>query len=216
MQHPLTAASRQATNMHTSSFTRSKIRSQTHAQTHALTQSKYLVTTLRLLLAATTFSTAIGTAVTAHAQSSGNATVAMTATVVQPLQVTALRSLDFGTVFVGATKTITSTSPTAGQIDIKGQSGALLSVTITMPTSLMLGSTGTGLVTNNWTYSTSISPSPTTFPGGTATPVTLALPNTGGSPHFTLNIGATVSASVNQPSGDYTGSGQVTVAYTDL
>jgi len=152
----------------------------------------------------------------ARAQSSGSATVAMTAQVVQPLTVSASRPLDFGSVFVGNNKTIAPSAATAGQVDIKGQSNANISVTLTMPTMLMLGNTGTGLTLNNWNYSTSLAPTPVSFPGQSSTPIAMTLPTSASYGRITLNIGATASAAAGQTPGDYTGSGQITVTYTDL
>ena len=66
------------------------------------------------LLYTTLTLTALVWANTAHAQSSGTATVPITATVVQPLSVSTLRALDFGPLFVGASKTIATSASTSG------------------------------------------------------------------------------------------------------
>jgi hypothetical protein len=162
---------------------------------------------------AQSFALIVLSSVHAHAQSSGSATVQVNATVVQPLSVTAIRPLDFGTVFAGITKSVLSNDAKAAQVDVRGQGGAVVSVTLTMPTSLSLGSTGTSLPISGWTCVAGAG-APVSFTGGTPAPVTMAIPNTA-SPRLTIGIGATANPSSTQASGDYTGSGQVAVAYTD-
>jgi len=162
----------------------------------------------------------IATTTPTFAQTTASASLAMTAIVFQPLSVSVTRGLDFGTLFVGGNKTVAPGSSTAGVIDIKGQSGANVTVTLTMPVMLMLGSTGVGLTTTAWTYATnaqtSLASAPSTsFTGGTPTTLSLALGSGSGTSHLLIGIGATASAGSGQTAGDYTGSGQVAVAYTD-
>lgn len=170
------------------------------------------LTSLFLLSAATTF----GVATPGYAQASSTQTLDIKAKVIQPLLVAITQPLDFGTIFVGGSKAIPSNDPLAGHVEIRGEPGTVLDVTLAMPTTLQRGTTGAGFPLTNWTYSTNLQSSPTTFAGGTPAPVTLALPNTTTPARLTLTIGATATTDANQPTGTYTGTGQISIAYADL
>jgi lysozyme family protein len=160
--------------------------------------------------------TALGTATLGHAQSSSTQTLDIKAKVVQPLFVVVTQPLDFGTIFVGASKSIPSTDPLAGHVEIRGEPGAQLNITLTMPATLQRGTTGEAISTTNWTYSTNVQPSSTAFASGAPASFTLALLNTTTPARLTLTIGATATAGANQATGDYTGTGQVSIAYADI
>lgn len=183
------------------------------------------ITTLCTLLAAITLSATVP-ATRARAQTQPlytSAGLISYATVIQPLSINAIHNLEFGTVFVGFPKTISPTTASAGQFQIHGQSDATIAVTFSMPSVLTLTSDNvTELPISDWTYATS--PTSSTVTGNTTpgTPITQGAPmnfvlptQANGPTLMSLGIGATVTPSASQTTGDYIGLGNIDVAYTD-
>lgn len=201
------AAPRQDFSMHTSTRTLAKLTSP--------------MNTLRAIAAAS----ALFVTSRAHAQQQTYTSAALLvyANVIQPLNITAMHNLEFGTLIAGTTKTILPSSTSSGQFQILGEGGAVVAVTFSMPTALSLtGNDAVQLPVSDWTYFTTHFPTAATSNGepGTAmplgTPVNLTLPlNAFGPGHIALGIGATATASPSQQSGDYTGIGDIEIAYAD-
>lgn len=99
-------------------------------------------TSLKLSLAVA--GAALGLATTAHAQTSGS--INATATVLTQLVVTGT-DLAFGNIAQTQTKTIAASGAAAGKFNVKGASGASVTLSFTaVPASL-----GTGLALGSWT-----------------------------------------------------------------
>jgi hypothetical protein len=163
------------------------------------------------------FMTAI--AVPAHAQSSVAGSIAIIAQVVTPLALVVSHSLDFGRLLTSTTKTIAPSAATSGHFELIGQGGSAVTVTLSMP-SMLNPTAGTNMPITGWTYVVSDSPAlagtPVSFNSGTSAPIPLAFQAFAGSTKMYFGIGATVTASATQPTTPYTGTGQITAAYTDL
>ncbi len=158
-------------------------------------------------------------AVPAHAQSSVSGSLAVTAQVVTPLALVVSHSLDFGRLLTSSTKTIAPSAATSGRFGLIGQGGSSITVTLSMPASLN-PTAGQNMPITGWTYVVSDSPvlggTPVSFTSGTSAPIALTFASVAGSTNMYFGIGATVSASALAPTTAYTGTGQITAAYTDL
>lgn len=150
-------------------------------------------------------------AVTVQAQTN-NASIAVSATVQQPINVTAANALSFGNVLPGVNSTVAVTDANAGRFDVTGQASTPVSMTFVLPLNLADG-VGNLLPIGTWTgvWSNGAAPSPvgTSFtPSAGATAATL-----GASSNLFVYAGATVSPAVNQVAGLYNGTVQMTVVY---
>jgi hypothetical protein len=199
-----------------------------HSTSHARTtpRTPRFITTLQALLAATTLTATLTATSKAHAQTQPlytSAGLISYATVIQPLSINAFHNLEFGTVFVGFPKTISPTTASAGQFQIHGQSDATIAVTFSMPSALTLTSDNvTELPIGDWTYATSPTSSTVTGTATPGTPITQGAPmnfvlptQANGPALMSLGIGATVTPSASQTTGDYLGLGNIDIAYTD-
>jgi hypothetical protein len=169
-------------------------------------------------LAATLLATTlVGTS--AHAQTSASGSLAITAVVAAPLQLIVTHALDFGRMLASTTKTIAPSAATSGRFELVGQGGSAVTVTLAMPSQLN-PSSGTNLPITNWTYligdNPTLSGTPVSFNSGTSDPIAAHFQTFAGTTNLYFGIGATVQASAVQPTTPYTGTGQITVAYTDL
>ena len=154
-----------------------------------------------------------------QAQSSASGSLAISAQVVSPLSLVVSHALDFGRLLTSTSKTIAPGAATSGRFQLIGQGGSAVTVTLSMPSTLN-PSAGANMPVTGWTYVVSDSPAlsgtPVTFSGGTSAPIPLQFQTFAGSTSMYFGIGATVTASGSQPTTPYTGTGQITAAYTDL
>lgn len=149
--------------------------------------------------------------VTAQAQTN-NASINVTATVQQPINVTAANALSFGNVLPGVNSTVGVASASAGRFDVTGQASTPVTLSFVLPTNLSDG-LGNLLPIGTWTgnHNTTNAPTGTSFTpaNGPATfPSTLSATGT-----LFVFVGATVSPAVNQAAGAYSGTVQLTVVY---
>lgn len=160
------------------------------------------------------------TASTLEAQGTSTVSIDATAAVINPISVSVTHAVDFGRMLAGANRTLTPNSATAGRVEVAGQNGSAVSVTLTMPTLMNAAGGGTAIPISSWNYMLSSS---ATLAGATAmafdggTPVAVAATLGGASGVVRLYLG--LGASINVPAGavgNYTGSGNITAAYTDL
>jgi len=151
--------------------------------------------------------TLVGASV-AQAQS---ANISATATVLTPLTLTGTANLAFGNVFPGINKTVAAADATSGRFTIAGNAGSQVSMTFTLPANL----TGAGsLAIGSWTGERNTT---NTTGGTTFTPSASAeLQTLSGTGNAYLFIGATVTPTVAQPAGAYTGTVTLNVVYTGL
>ena len=158
-------------------------------------------------------------ALPAAAQSSAAGSLAITAQVVCPLVIVVSHSLDFGRLLTSTSKTIAPSAATSGHFELIGQGGSAITVTLSMPSQLN-PTTGTNMPITGWAYVVSNSPglsgTPVAFNSGTSAPIPVSFQTFAGSTKMYFGIGATVSASATQSTSPYTGTGQITAAYTDL
>ncbi len=127
-------------------------------------------------------------------------------------------ALDFGKIFASSTNTVAPNAAKGGRFEVNGETASSITVTLTMPISLT-PTVGTSMAVSGWNYmvSTSSSLSGATavpFSGGTAAVATATF--TGGATKIYFAVGATATASASQAIGTYTGTGQITAAYSDL
>jgi hypothetical protein len=172
----------------------------------------------RTLLAAQLIAATV-IATTAPAQSSVSGSIAITAQVVAPLQLIVTHALDFGRMLTATTKTIAPSAATGGRFELIGEGGSAVTVTLSMPSQLNPPS-GSNLPVTNWTYLLGDSPTltgtPVAFNAGTSDPIPAHFQTFAGTTKLYFGIGATVQASAAQHTTAYTGTGQITVAYSDL
>jgi hypothetical protein len=175
-------------------------------------------TVIRRTLLAVQLIAATVLATPAHAQSSASGSIAISAMVVAPLQLIVTHALDFGRMLTSTTKTIAPAAATGGHFEIVGQGGSAVTVTLSMPSQLN-PPTGTNLPITNWTYVVSdnatLVGTPVAFNSGTSDPIAAHFQTFAGTTKLYFGIGATVQASAAQPTTSYTGTGQITVAYSD-
>jgi len=144
----------------------------------------------------------------ATAQAQNNASINVTAAVQQPITVVAATNLDFGNVFPGVVKGSTLASPAAGRFSVTGQASTPVSMTFVVPANLTSG-------LNNLPIAFSASWNGINDPAGSgftpsagATAATLS-----GTGTLFVFVGGTVTPSVGQVAGAYTGTVQMTVVY---
>jgi hypothetical protein len=152
-----------------------------------------------------------GLVIPAHAvfaQTSASANV--TATVNQPLAVTATNPLAFGVLMPGASKTVAVTDASAAAFSISGSASAPISLTFTLPSTITSGANA--LTINSWTARRNINNSAasgTDFtPSASATTTSLS-----GSGTLYVFVGATAAPAANQAAGSYAGTLTLTVVY---
>ena len=141
------------------------------------------------------------------------ATIAATATVVTPLVLTGMRPLAFGIVLPGTNKTIGVAAATSGEYSILGTPSAEVSMTFTLPGTLVSG--GNNLTINTWTGYHNATNNATA--GGTAfTPSGAStLANLDGTTGYRyVFVGATVVPTGGQAPGAYSANVTMNVAYT--
>lgn len=155
------------------------------------------------------------TAVQAQDTAPGSAT----ATVQTILSVSATASLVFGNVFQGVGASIAKTAADAGIFTITGQGLAGLSLFLALP-EFMATSTGDDRMTISFSSTdasidTTGNVDPTSFATGFANidPHSLPAAPVGGGGTTALFIGGTITPSINQKAGAYTGDITLTVAY---
>ncbi len=156
---------------------------------------------------------------TLSAQGTATASIDVLAAVISPISVAVTHPLDFGRMFAGAVKTVAANAAMAGRVEVSGQNGSAVSVTLTMP-ALLNGAGATAAPVSSWNYMVS---SAATLAGATAvafsggTPVVVAATLGGGTGvvRLYLGLGGTVNV-VGAAVGTFTGTGQITAAYTDL
>lgn len=172
----------------------------------------------RLLFASSLFVTAF-LATPAHAQSTASGSMAVNAIVVNPLALVVTRPLDFGRLLTSTTKTIAPTGVTSGRFQLIGESGSAVTVTLSMPSQLN-PTTGTNLPITGWTYAIGNTPAiggtPVAFNAGTSDPIAVSFQTGTGTTTIYFGIGATITASAAQTTSVYSGTGQITAAYSDL
>ena len=158
-------------------------------------------------------------AIPVHAQSSAAGSIAITAQVVSPLALVVTHPLDFGRLLTSTTKTIAPNSATSGRFELIGQGGSSITVTLAMPASLDPPA-GLNLPVTAWTYVASntagLGGTPIAFNAGAPVPIALVFASVAGATKLYFGIGATVTTAALQPTTAYTGTGQITAAYTDL
>ncbi|HEY5085770.1 MAG TPA: DUF4402 domain-containing protein [Gemmatimonadaceae bacterium] len=158
-------------------------------------------------------------AVPIRAQSSVSASLTATVTVVAPLSLTVTHALDFGRVLTYSAKTVTPIASTAGHFEVAGQGGSTLTVTLLMPKELTPAVGSTNLPVTGWEYLSGETPvlsgAPISFNGGALLSIPTAFPGLTSSKLY-FGIGATVQVPALQPTGSYSGTGQITANYTDL
>jgi len=138
-------------------------------------------------------------------------TTTVRAAIVQALQVTPQRDLDFGNVVQGVPETIAVTAGGAGRLRIRGQSSTPILMTFTLPANLVSGPNTMPI--DSWTgrWNTSAAPGGgTSFtPSGAATSATLS----NGAGQVFVYLGARVVPSGTQAAGLYAATVTLTVAY---
>lgn len=144
----------------------------------------------------------------AGAQTSASANV--TASVSQPLSVSATNGLAFGTLFPGNTKTIAVNEAGAAAFSISGAASGNVSMTFGIPSTITNGANT--LTVDTWTArrnTTNSASSGTDFtPSATATQAALS-----GSGNLYVFVGATAHPGSSQAAGAYTGTLTLTVVY---
>jgi hypothetical protein len=156
------------------------------------------------------------------AQSSLATTLTVDATVVAPLAMTVAHTLDFGKIITSTSRTIAPSDATSGRLEITGQRGSAVSVTLNMPSTLVaLGGSGAVLPVTAWKYivgtSSGSGGAPVSFSATDSDPFTVILgtPADGATTMY-IGIGATITAAADQRTTTYNGTGHITAAYSDL
>jgi len=150
----------------------------------------------------------IAFSVTANAQGSATASGNAAARIIAPITLTAVNTLHFGTMFNNAGGTVTVTTAgarsatgvnlsalapvhSAGSFDVGGEAGFTYSITLPSDGTVTIASGGNTMAINGFNHDAGATPTvPQTF-----------------------NVGAVLTVAAGQPSGLYTGTYSVTVAY---
>lgn len=146
------------------------------------------------------------------AQAQANASIEANAVVQVQLTAVAGSDLDFGAVFPGTTRNVLASDLGAGSFEITGASNAEVTVDLTLPANLVNGGNNLPI-----TFGANSAARNTTDDRGTATTFdpsaveTTRLDNATG--ELFVYVGGSVSP-VGQPNGTYTGTIQLTTAYT--
>jgi hypothetical protein len=143
-----------------------------------------------------------------QAQTAASANV--TASVSQPLSVSATNGLAFGTLFPGNAKTVAVTDAAAAAFSVSGAASGNVSMTFSIPNTITSG--GNSLTVDTWTARRNTSNSAasgTDFtPSASATQAVLS-----GSGNLYVFVGATAHPGASQAAGAYTGTLTLTVVY---
>ncbi len=159
------------------------------------------------LLGVSAFSAPAAAQVTANASVNAIANV----TGIAPLTAAGVNDLNFGTVAAGATKTPTSLSADAGRFNISGQPSQPVTVTFTLPTTLV----GPGAATIPITFGGTDGLHWTAFPTTSVpfNPNAAFFTSLDGSGNLVIGISGTVAPPLLTSTGTYTGTVTLTVAY---
>lgn len=162
---------------------------------------------------------ALAFAHTLSAQAPASAALVASAQVINPVTILATHSLDFGRMVSSTSKVVAPNATTAGRVEVSGVPGNSVTVTMVMPSALK-NAAGDGIAITAWNFM--LSSSSATLAGATAvvfsgtTASTPVWPEGTGMGKVYVGIGATVQTLAASPPGAYSGTGQVTAAYTDL
>ena len=139
------------------------------------------------------------------------ANISATATVLTPLTLTGTAPLAFGNVYPGVAKVVAPADAGSGRFTFAGANNAQVSFTFpSNPTNLTSGGNNLPIGTYTGLHNTTNTPAGTSFTPG----VTATLANLSGSGALFLFIGATVSPTVTQAAGSYTGTITLNAVYT--
>ncbi|MHB1328358.1 MAG: DUF4402 domain-containing protein [Gemmatimonadales bacterium] len=144
----------------------------------------------------------------ASAQNSANANV--TASVQQPITVTATSDLEFGLVFPGLDRAIAVTDAGAASFTVQGQASGNINITFTLPANITSGANNLPIASWQGRHNTTNSAaSGTDFtPSAVATSTTIP-----GGGFLYVFVGATAQPAVSQAAGNYSGTMTMTVVY---
>jgi hypothetical protein len=138
-------------------------------------------------------------------------TIAATATVLTPINVTSVQPLAFGNVFPGVNKSVAATDLTnAGRLDVTGQVNAPVTLSFTLPATLSSGANTmpidsyTGMRADNSAQTVGAA----LFSPGPSNAATLSPTGT-----MFVWVGARVVPATNQAQGVYTANVTMTVVY---
>jgi hypothetical protein len=138
-------------------------------------------------------------------------TIAATATVLTPINVTSVQPLAFGNVFPGVNKSVAATDLTnAGRLDVTGQVNAPVTLSFTLPATLSSGTNTmpidsyTGMRADNSAQTVGAA----LFSPGPSNAATLSPTGT-----MFVWVGARVVPATNQAQGVYTANVTMTVVY---
>lgn len=140
--------------------------------------------------------------------------IGASATVEQPLTVSTLRNLHFGSVYPGAKKSVAYDASTGAKVSLSGVANADVHLSFTLPSELTSGANALAIGTWTGCHNTiDVSAACTTFtPSSSAATVRLnAALGT-----LYVFIGATVSPTGGQLQGSYTASITIIAAYTGI
>lgn len=132
----------------------------------------------------------------------------------QPVQVTGLRSIDFGTVFPGVPRSVFRTDAlNSGQINIRAASGSQLQLTFALPTG-MSGPGGTTMPLSFGGDDAGFSATQSVTSQVGFDPRVPFVATMGGPPgRASVFLGGTVTPLASQPAGSYTATITLTVVY---
>lgn len=153
---------------------------------------------------------AVAVAAPAEAQSVSS-TMTLSARVRQTITVTPQRNLDFGSVVSGVPKTVAVSDATAGRFRVRGENGAAVLLSFTLPVNLVSGANllPIGTWTGYWNQSAATNGGTAFTPSSGPTAATLS----NGAGQLFVYIGGQVSPAVNQPGGLYSATITLTVDY---
>ena len=149
--------------------------------------------------------------VTATAAAQNNASINATAVVQQPIAVSATRTLDFQNILPGVAKVIGVGAATSGEFSVTGQASTAANMSFVLPVNLVNGGNNLpiGTWTGYWNTANNATAGGTAFtPSAALTPLTFS-----GTGTAFVFVGATVTPTVAQAAGTYTGTVQMTVTY---
>jgi len=151
-------------------------------------------------------------------QAQESAIIQATATVLPTISIIGTNNLQFGSVTPGVPKSVAVTSVGfAGEWSITGTAGSEISLTFTLPDSLILIDSTVGM---NITFSNTDASYEDGTGGGQTAPAGIMSPNGPGTLNLSSGgtlmvwIGGTVSPKISQTGGDYAADVVLTVAYT--
>jgi hypothetical protein len=146
----------------------------------------------------------------AQAQSA-NASINANAYVLEPLQLSAGNDLEFGDVFPGVNKAVATADAEAGTFAALGEASAPVSLTYTLPTTLLDG--GNSLTIANWSSCHSATSGGSCTSWTPTSGVAYGAASFSGAGELFLRIGAEVQPTASQASGNYSAQIQLEIAY---